>query len=209
MSRRLARGKWAPAVFEENEVIEEMQEATNGDKIYADLVEAILGLVYMNSDYETAVAVADELCVTIPWSETQYAEGHNGKPSKRAINTVKTVTGYERFNAPGLIEEAFTDHSAIRSKVPSYQRLEWIGDAVLCLSIREWVYNSFPDIPLGDMVVIETAVVCNETLAFLSVKNRLQQFLHHRDQCLPKKIDTYIQSVCEASHGLWGSSKYP
>ena len=95
--------------------------------------------------------------------------------------------------------------SANHPSVPSYQRLEWVGDAVLCLAVRAWILENFPELTLGDMVVYEAALVSNETLAFLSVKYGLQHNLNHRDQSLPSRIESYSWRVREPGNGLWGT----
>ena len=53
------------------------------------------------------------------------------------------AAGY-RFKNPKLLLEARTHPSALHPPVPSYQRLEWVGDAVIELVTRTWLYHVFP-----------------------------------------------------------------
>jgi len=48
---------------------------------------------------------------------------------------------------------------------PSYQRLEFLGDRVLGLSIAAWLYEQFPDDPEGKLSARLNAVVSRETCA--------------------------------------------
>ena len=68
-----------------------------------------------------------------------------------------------------VVEESFTHPTNLSTTSNlSFQRIEWIGDAVLRLAIRKWIYKKFPDLELGNMVLLEASLVCNKTLAFLA-----------------------------------------
>jgi dsRNA-specific ribonuclease len=208
MSAALARGQWLPTCMDFTEDTVMTQEDPLGSKVYADVVESILGLVYLEFGYDIAMAVADELHVTLPWEECKTEGSSEYKVNLHLLDTVRRHTGYSDFKQPELVEEAFTHPSANHPDVPSYQRLEWVGDAVLCLAIREWIYKKFPELSLGTMVVFEAALVSNETLAFLSVKTGLQHFLNHRDHSLPSRIESYSWSLREMGRGLWGAGEW-
>mmetsp|Transcript_20591 Transcript_20591/g.46723 ORF Transcript_20591/g.46723 Transcript_20591/m.46723 type:complete len:353 (+) Transcript_20591:2-1060(+) len=152
--------------------------------------------------------VGNELRVTLPWDENDKSAacGESGDIENRMLlDVIQRCTGHQgTFNRPKLVSEAFTHPSAINASVPSYQRLEWIGDAVLCLCTREWLFRELgEDAKLGDLVVAEGALVSNETLGFISMRFGLQQYLNHRDQSLPKRIESYCWNVQEGC-GLWG-----
>ena len=58
---------------------------------------------------------------------------------------VQEIIGYE-FNNPALLETAFTHASyANENFVESYQRLEFLGDAVLNFVIARLLFKKFPD----------------------------------------------------------------
>lgn len=173
----------------------------------SSLVESILGLVYLEFGYAIALNVGGELGVTLQWEDPSEESARSKKGNEQLLTTVHHCTGYHDFKKPELVDEAFTHPSANHPSVPSYQRLEWVGDAVLCLAMREWIYKNFAwDTSLGEMVVFEAALVSNETLAFLSIKNALQHNLNHRDHSLPSRIESYSWKVQNGS-GLWGAGK--
>lgn len=147
--------------------------------------------------------VADELHVTLPWTEIQHSPSKY-KGSQELLSAISSVTGYQKYDRNALAEEAITHPSALSTNVPSYQRLEWIGDAVLCIAVRLWIYKNFRDVSLGEMVTMEAALVSNETLAFLCVKYGLQHHLDHRDNSLPSRLEDYTWTVKEGN-GLWGA----
>lgn len=61
-----------------------------------------------------------------------------------------------------LFERAITHGSAARE---SYERLEFLGDRVLGLTIARWLYERFPDEPEGQMSRRYNVLVARETCA--------------------------------------------
>ena len=109
------------------------------------------------------------------------------------------------FDCPDIIMEALTHPSCIHKEVPCYQKLEWVGDAVLCLAAREWVYKKYPGLFVAELVVIETTLVCNETLAFLGYSKGLHKIIHHRDPSLPRRFEEFQRNMGMQGRGLWGT----
>jgi dsRNA-specific ribonuclease len=209
----LARGQWIPSQLElfkpgECEIKGVTSRNPSAGKVYADVMESLLGLIFLNYGYDMALEVADELRLTLPWHiKSDKSSQFKIAPKPKLLAAAARYTGHASFSRPELVEEAFTHSSALHPEVASYQRLEWAGDAVLCLTVRERIYKQFTDILLGDMVVMEAALVANETLAYISVKNGLPKLINHRDQSLPGRIESYDWSVKELGRGLWGTGK--
>lgn len=210
MTRPLSRGKWVPCPLQARQTANaRIIDADVGRmKMLADVIESMLGIIYLEFGYRVSMKVGNELRVTLPWDETDknVACGESGDIENMILlDVVEKCTGHAKtFDHPKLISEAFTHPSAIDASVPSYQRLEWIGDAVLCLYTREWLFKNLREgAKLGDLVVSEGAIVSNETLGFISMKYGLQQYLNHRDQSLPKRIESYCWNVQEGC-GFWG-----
>lgn len=206
----LARGKWIPSPLQIIRTVDAKVKdaAVQRIKILADVIESILGVVYLEFGYHVSMKVGNELHVTLPWDETDtsVACGDSGDIENSVLlDVVQKCTGHSKtFSRPKLVSEAFTHPSAIDALVPSYQRLEWIGDAVLCLCAREWLFRNLgEETNLGELVVSEGAIVSNETLGFVSMKFGLQEYLNHRDQSLPKRIESYCWNIQEGC-GLWG-----
>lgn len=211
LTKKLEKGLWVPSaleLFSETDGIVD-NDAHPSEKVRADFIEAILAFVYKSdaeSGYTAAVKVADELRITIPWSD--IATEQNGEWQSRAKNLVKKtkdLTGYDNFRNVRLLEEAFTHPTDLNLRTSSYQRLEWIGDAVLCLAVREWIFDLYPEAEAGKMVLLETPLVANSSLAFLCLKYGLHKLLSHRDQTLPGRIESYSASVLELGRGLFST----
>ena len=78
------------------------------------------------------------------------------------------------FQNPQLLTTALTHRSALNEKgsakkIQSYERFEYLGDAVLELAVSEFVYHQFPKEPEGVLTSYRSALVKTETLAKISV----------------------------------------
>lgn len=70
------------------------------------------------------------------------------------------------FRDPSLLEEALTHPSyGIDRGVPHYQRLEFLGDAVLQLSVTARLYALSRDLDEGRLTRARAAIVCERSLA--------------------------------------------
>ncbi len=85
------------------------------------------------------------------------------------IAAVESAIGH-RFHDRATVVEALT-HSSFAAEndgAVSYERLEFLGDAVLELATTELVFSRMPDQPEGDMTKIRASVVDESTLAQLA-----------------------------------------
>ena len=64
---------------------------------------------------------------------------------------------------PALFEEALTHASY--GEGANYERLEFLGDAVLKLAISEWIFERYPALSEGEMTKIRAKLVSDATLA--------------------------------------------
>jgi ribonuclease-3 len=81
--------------------------------------------------------------------------------------TIEDILGYH-FEHKRLLEEALTHPSRVpagRKRIFNYQRLEFLGDAVLGLVIAEMLFARFPDEMEGDLARRHAALVRSEAIA--------------------------------------------
>lgn len=79
------------------------------------------------------------------------------------------------FRNSQLLATALTHRSALNEKggvkkPQSYERLEYLGDAVLELAVSEFVFQQFPKEPEGILTSYRSALVKTETLAKISTQ---------------------------------------
>jgi ribonuclease-3 len=85
---------------------------------------------------------------------------------------IRATTPFEkrlghRFRHPELLELALThrSHANERGGDEHYERLEFLGDAVLGLVTAEWLYREHPDLPEGELSRLKAQLVSRGTLA--------------------------------------------
>lgn len=84
---------------------------------------------------------------------------------------------YQHF---GLYHEAFTHPSYVNEankKVADYERLEFMGDAVLQLFVSEYIFKLFPTVPEGTLTTLRAKLVREESLARFARELGLGQYI--------------------------------
>jgi len=76
------------------------------------------------------------------------------------------------FSDISLLETALTHSSYAnenkKSSAVSNERLEFLGDSVLGMTVAAMIYNSMPDLPEGRMTRLRAELVCEKSLAALA-----------------------------------------
>ena len=97
-----------------------------------------------------------------------------------AANGLESVLGWE-FKDPKLLEQALVHRSFVNehgwSPADSYERLEFLGDAVLELAISQELYCRQPGLSEGALTKSRAALVCQDTLAQVAQRLDLSSFL--------------------------------
>ncbi len=88
--------------------------------------------------------------------------------------------GY-RFHDKALLKQALT-HSSFTNeqrinKAKNYERLEFLGDAVLELVSSEFLYKEHESVPEGELTKMRASMVCEPALAFCARDLELGQFM--------------------------------
>jgi len=85
--------------------------------------------------------------------------------------------GY-RFKDKGILTQALT-HA---SKSPHHlERQEFLGDAILGLTIAEYLYKFFPNSAEGDLSKMRANLVCKQALLSVAAQWQLEKYLHVGD----------------------------
>jgi len=86
-----------------------------------------------------------------------------------------------RFNDELLLQQAFIHSSYLNENpdftLPSNERLEFLGDAILDFTVAEQLYREFPRLPEGELTKIRAYLVCRQTLAKVAFSLRLGDWL--------------------------------
>lgn len=109
------------------------------------------------------------------------------------------------FSDPSLLVEALTHTSfSAEYSTPSYERLEFLGDAVLGLVTARMIFDLFPEAPEGEMTKLRAVVVDRRSLA--SVGRSLGVTVHIRvgrgeERSGGRDRDSIVSDVVEAILG--------
>jgi endoribonuclease Dicer len=77
----------------------------------------------------------------------------------------------------------------------SFQRLEFLGDAVLDILITRHLFLTHQYTDEGELTDLRSASVNNENFAQVAVKHKLQHFLQHSSTFLLDQITEYTNSM--------------
>ena len=99
---------------------------------------------------------------------------------KEKIKELEEKIGYE-FKNKELIWQALT-HSSFSNeqkinKYKNYERLEFLGDAVLELLSSQFFFETYPEMPEGEMTKLRSSMVCELALAYCARDISLGNYL--------------------------------
>ncbi|XP_042374789.1 ribonuclease 3-like protein 2 [Zingiber officinale] len=109
------------------------------------------------------------------------------------VEAIERILGDYKFKDRLLLEEAFT-HSSVDGQ-PSYQRLEFVGDAVLGLAVTKFVFLTNPTLDPGPLTLLRAANISTEKLARVAVRHGLYRFLRHNSATLDHSVEDFTAMV--------------
>lgn len=180
------------------------------DKIIADAVEALLGVYLLQTGISGAIKVLEYFEI-IPHNE-QLSNLLKKKPPSAFKKTtgnpmiqinnlipqwreVESILNYS-FNDKSYLLEALTHASySLNRLTASYERLEFLGDAVLDFLITCHLFEQCEWLTPGDLTDLRSALVNNNTFATLVVRNNLHKFMLLMNSRLQKHIDNFVSFI--------------
>nr|AUH15437.1 dicer-like 1 protein [Dimocarpus longan] len=171
-------------------------------KTLADVVEALIGVYYVEGRKNAANHFMKWIGIQIESDPEEI--GVPIKPSYVPENILRSIDfdALEgalnfKFNDQGLLVEAITHASRPSSGVSCYQRLEFVGDAVLDHLITRHLFFSYTNLPPGRLTDLRAAAVNNENFARVAVKHKLHVHLRHGSSALERQIRDFVKEVQE------------
>lgn len=112
------------------------------------------------------------------------------------------------FKDKELLKQAMT-HSSFTNerkinKEPHYERLEFLGDAVLELISSEFFYHKYPELPEGKLTKMRASAVCEQALAIPAKELELGMFMRFskgEEQTGGRERESIIADAVEALTG--------
>ncbi|CAM1503201.1 Fc.00g079770.m01.CDS01 [Cosmosporella sp. VM-42] len=182
------------------------------DKSIADVCEALIGAAYLTTEdgnFDMAVRAVTEMVrsknhnmLTFKdyYSALKVPEWHSGPSSaaqRLVVDRVASCTGY-RFNSALLLRSAFKHPSWPYESIPNYQRLEFLGDALLDMAIVDYLFKRFPAADPQWLTEHKMAMASNQFLGCVCVTLKLHKHLLVTTSALPGQIHRYVEELEEA-----------
>jgi dsRNA-specific ribonuclease len=172
ITKRFTGAKWAPSYADDvlagREAAPKVQKSS---KLLADVIESLIGASYAIGALDKAFLCIKTLLPLEPWTPISRANTmlYEAVPAEGGLadfSLLEKLVGHT-FNKKMLLLEALT-HGSFKgpNHQCSYERLEFLGDAVLDYIISKRLYAHQPPLLHQQMHAIRTATVNASFLAF-------------------------------------------
>ena len=116
------------------------------------------------------------------------------------MNKLQQTLGYTYQN-PKLLKQALTHSSHTSDIHKNYERLEFLGDRILGVTIADMLCQTFADEPEGSLARRFTQLVCKETVADVSLKLGLDKYIITANP----EIRTQVNVLCDVGEAIIAS----
>jgi endoribonuclease Dicer len=186
-----------------------------GDKTIADICEALIGAALLSCHHtgnmDNAVRAVTEFVSSENHNINTYSQYYElyKMPKYQAQQAtaaqldlalqVENKHGYH-FQYPRLLRSAFVHPSYPYSyeKIPSYQRLEFLGDSLLDMACINYLFHNFPNRDPQWLTEHKMAMVSNQFLGNLCVSLGFNRHLLLFNALYQKQIADYVTEITEA-----------
>lgn len=115
---------------------------------------------------------------------------------------IENIIGY-KFNNPAYLLEALTHGSYTPNRITrSYERLEFLGDAILDFLLTCYIYENSTTLNPGELTDLRSALVNNNTFASLVVRYNLHKYLLCINNKLQPMIDRFAQYMLAKNYEI-------
>lgn len=104
------------------------------------------------------------------------------------------------FKNEELLKQALTHSSVSSNKHKNYERLEFLGDRVLGMTVAHLLYNTFPGDREGELSQRFNRLVCADTVADTARRLKLNEYIIAKEKDIIESVNV-LCDVCEAVIG--------
>lgn len=125
--------------------------------------------------------------------------------SKEAL---EAVLGFRVLNWPGSYVTAFTHKSAVRypgASHESFEKLEFLGDAVLGFIVGRYLYETYPESNEGFLTQMRTKLVSGKALAVIAERMGLSRLIIMSPKALASNFNTNPRILEDVLESLIGA----
>lgn len=177
------------------------------EKVLADCIEAAIGVHFVSGGVEMASQFMDrhgilrgscdllrplaQNAMSVPVSTRTPTEP---RVHSSQISDVEHILRYEFENKRYLVE-ALTHGSFARQRKCSYQRYEFLGDAVIGFVLLSHFYEKYPALSPGELSTLREPAVSNDVFARVTVAHGLHEKFWHRSSSLATEIKKHVEQL--------------
>ncbi|XP_065848969.1 dicer-like protein 4 isoform X2 [Euphorbia lathyris] len=185
-------------------------------KTIADVVEALIGAFIVDSGFKAAAAFLKWLGISVDFESSEVMNIYlaSSRFTSRApsmdISSLESSLGHQFLNK-GLLLQAFVHPSYNKHEGGCYQRLEFLGDAVLDYLITSYLFSVYPKLKPGHLTDLRSALVNNRAFASVSIDRSFHKFIICDSSKLSEAIKNYENSFkgLASDRGLLEGPKCP
>lgn len=169
-------------------------------KTIADIVEALVGAFVVDSGFKAAIAFLKWIGIHTDFKEPQLKSICSASKVFMPLAAEIDVLGIEHllgysFIHKGLLIQAFIHPSYNRHGGGCYQRLEFLGDAVLDYLITSYLYSVYPKLKPGQLTDLRSISVNNNTFAVVAVRQSFHSHILCDSSDLRESITRYVNFI--------------
>ncbi|WPH02283.1 putative RNA helicase/RNAse III [Acrodontium crateriforme] len=163
---------WTAPVYSSDD--SQQPERTLSTKLLADVVEALIGVAWMDSGLSSVRKCIEVFLTDISSAPWDFAHSRPQHQSNFALQAEQIIG--RQFHSKSLLLEALTHPSCgSDSSTESYQRLEFLGDAVLDILVVRHLSTRISDLSQGRMTQIKAAFVNAMILGFIGLEFKVTE----------------------------------
>lgn len=193
-----------------------LQQEIVSDKYVADSVEALIGLYLKTCGIEGAFKLCQwlQICKWIPADDDELKDILYEPGPSAHINSLLSINDYlvnpdvfeekfgYKFNDRSFLLQALSHSSYSQYATDCYQRLEFLGDAILDFLITCHIYNECGTLGPGDLTDLRSALVNNVTFACLTVRYGFDKFILTKAMLLSTFINKFSEQQEKRKHKI-------
>lgn len=201
-----------------------------GDKTIADVCEAMIGAAFVTHDkpgawdrtqWDDAVRAVTKLVgsedhLMMKWDDYQASyelpayQVQESTASQRDMAEKVELEHPYHFIYPRLLRSAFLHPSQpfVWERVPNYQRLEFLGDALLDMASICHIFYKYPDKDPQWLTEHKMAMIGNRCLGMIAVTIGFHKHLRHHHNTIEHQIRDYATELMEAKCTSNGAKDY-
>lgn len=178
------------------------------EKILADIAEALIGAALLSSPSSTSTALlvcrtlrlipltiihlSDFNALLSTLKQQSIADNWQARVSCTGLDHLEKLFAY-KYRYPHLGLEAFTHPSLLASVLPSYQRLEFLGDAWLDFHFVQKIFEDHKELTPGELTALKSLLASNATLSALGVNLGLHKYIASNSAMLHNTVNKYAE----------------